>query len=59
MSDVLAMGGYAVYVWPAYGLTLAVMGGLALASWRRLRARERELRALGGEPRRARRREDA
>ena len=34
----LAMGGYAVFVWPAYGLTFAVLGGLALNSWRRYRA---------------------
>lgn len=30
MSEFLNMGGYAPYVWPAYGLTLAVLGGLAL-----------------------------
>jgi heme exporter protein D len=30
----LAMGGYAAFVWPAYGLALAVLGGLALHSWR-------------------------
>ena len=29
------MGGYAVYVWPAYALTAAVLGGLAWRSWRR------------------------
>ncbi len=36
----LAMGGYAAYVWPAYGLTLCVLGGLlwwSLASYRRSR----------------------
>jgi heme exporter protein D len=31
----LAMGGYAAFVWPAYGLAATVMGGLALFSWRR------------------------
>lgn len=41
----LAMGGYAVFVWPAYGLTFAVLGGLALSSWRRYR---RSLRLLEG-----------
>jgi heme exporter protein D len=30
----LAMGGYAGFVWPAYGVALAVLGGLALVSWR-------------------------
>jgi heme exporter protein D len=33
----LAMGGYAGFVWPAYGVTAVVMGGLALFSWRRHR----------------------
>ena len=33
----LAMGGYAVFVWPAYGVALTVLGGLALWSWRRRR----------------------
>ena len=42
----LAMGGYAVFVWPAYGLTLAVLGGLALHSWRRYRRSVRTLEQL-------------
>ena len=40
MGDVggfLAMGGYAGFVWPAYGVAFAVLGGLALFSWRRYR----------------------
>jgi heme exporter protein D len=40
MGDVggyLAMGGYAAFVWPAYGVALAVLGGLAIQSWRRYR----------------------
>jgi heme exporter protein D len=32
-----AMGGYALFVWPAYGLTAVVLGGLALLFWRRYR----------------------
>jgi heme exporter protein D len=28
VSQFLAMGGYAVYVWPPYGLTAAVLGGM-------------------------------
>jgi heme exporter protein D len=31
----LAMGGYAAFVWPAYGVALAVLGGLTWHSWRR------------------------
>ena len=40
MSDIgafLAMGAYAEFVWPAYGIALVVLGGLALFSWRRYR----------------------
>ena len=33
----LGMGGYAVFVWPAYGVAFTVLGGLALFSWRRYR----------------------
>ena len=41
-----AMGGYAVYVWPAYALAAAVLGGLALFSWRRYRDSVRSLEML-------------
>ena len=33
----LAMGGYAGFVWPAYGVAVAVLGGLVVFSWRRYR----------------------
>ncbi len=36
-SGFLAMGGYAGFVWPAYGVAFAVLGGVALFSWRRYR----------------------
>ena len=32
-----AMGGYAAFVWPAYGIALIVLGGLTVHSWRRHR----------------------
>lgn len=32
-----AMGGYADFVWPAYGIAAAILGGLALYCWRRHR----------------------
>jgi heme exporter protein D len=38
ITGFLAMGGFAAFVWPAYGLAFAVLGGLALHSWRRYRA---------------------
>jgi heme exporter protein D len=42
----LAMDGYAAYVWPAYGLAVAIIGGLALASILSARAARRELQRL-------------
>jgi heme exporter protein D len=42
----LAMGGYAAFVWPAYGVALAVLGGLAWQSWRRYRASSNTLEQL-------------
>ncbi len=38
MMDFLAMGGYAEYVWPAYGLTLMVIVINMIAARRRLRS---------------------
>jgi heme exporter protein D len=46
MSGWLAMGGYAAFVWPAYGLALAALAGLFLATRRTLKAREREFERL-------------
>jgi heme exporter protein D len=42
-SDFLQMGGYAFYVWSAYGLTLVVLGGALLAPWLRYRRLRREV----------------
>ncbi|HVC56497.1 MAG TPA: heme exporter protein CcmD [Stellaceae bacterium] len=42
----LAMGGYAVYVWPAYGVTCLVLGGLVLYCWQRHRHSSTELARL-------------
>lgn len=46
LSDFLAMGGYAAYVWPAIGLTLAVLVGFAVTSWRSLVRTRRQLALL-------------
>lgn len=43
MSQFLAMGGYAAYVWPAYGITF---GGIAAAIVLTLRAYRRAKAAL-------------
>ncbi len=40
----IAMGGHGPYVWGAYGLSLAIMGWLALAPLRRQRVLLAELR---------------
>jgi heme exporter protein D len=53
MGDIgafLAMGGYAGFVWPAYGVALAVLGGLALVSWRRCRESTVTLERLQQDP---------
>jgi len=39
-------GAYAEYVWPSYGLALAVMAGLLAVSLIRLKRLKRELHAL-------------
>lgn len=39
----LTMGGYAGFVWPAYGVAVVVMAALLVASLRGARAREGEL----------------
>ena len=46
LADWAAMGGYAVFVWPAYAVALVVLGGLTVQSWRRYRASVRDLDRL-------------
>ena len=46
MGSFFEMGGYAAYVWGAYGLTALVVIGLLVLSIRRLRAAERMLALL-------------
>lgn len=56
----LEMGGYARFIWPAYGLVGAVTLGLLLVSLRTLRVRERALASLQGQaPGRRGKRRDA
>lgn len=54
MTDFLAMGGYAAYVWGAYGVSALTMIGLLAASLRRLKVREAAIRQLQPEARRSR-----
>jgi heme exporter protein D len=37
IAGFFAMGGYAEFVWPAYGVALVVLAGLTAHSWRRYR----------------------
>jgi len=47
-AEWLAMGGYAGFVWPAYGLAAAVLGGLSLCYWRQHRRSAADLDRLQG-----------
>jgi heme exporter protein D len=49
VSDFLAMGGYAAFVWPAYGVTAVVLGGLVAYSVIGYRTRRRELDRIQAE----------
>jgi heme exporter protein D len=46
LSEFLAMGGYAAYVWSAFGFALVVLLGLLGQSWRAAHQREAELTQL-------------
>ena len=48
------MGGYAAYVWPAFGAAAVIMVALLAFSIRTMRAREAALRALEATARRQR-----
>lgn len=41
LQSFLEMGGYAAFVWPAWGLSLAALAVLTLVSWRWMRRAER------------------
>ncbi|HJE70499.1 MULTISPECIES: heme exporter protein CcmD [Pseudomonas] len=43
-AQALGMGRHGLYVWPAFGLTLIVLGGLLLHGWQARRQLQRELR---------------
>ena len=48
MAEFLHLGGYGVFVWPAYALAFAVMVYFAVSSITRYKALKSELDALGG-----------
>jgi len=48
MSEFFAMGGYAAFVWPAYGAAAIALIVLLIVSLRTLRAREAEIAKAEG-----------
>jgi heme exporter protein D len=46
VTEFLAMGGYAPYVWTAYGAAVAVLAGLVVVTLARRRSSRRSLAAL-------------
>jgi heme exporter protein D len=44
LADFFAMGGYAGFVWPAYGIAALVLIGLLTVSWYQLRQAREMLR---------------
>jgi heme exporter protein D len=46
VSDFFAMGGYAAFVWPAFGFAALVLIGLLAQSWWAARRRDTELEQL-------------
>jgi heme exporter protein D len=52
MTHFLAMGGYAAFVWPAYGVSVLAIGALIVWTILDYRSARRRLAALeAGEPR--------
>jgi len=57
MAEYLAMGGYAAFVWPSYGVAILALAGILATSLRALRAAERRAALLdAANPRRGARR---
>jgi heme exporter protein D len=46
LSTFFAMGGYAAYVWPAYGVAAIILIAFTIDSWRRVRAAAADLRRM-------------
>ncbi len=46
MSEFFAMGGYAAFIWPAYGFTAALLCGLLVLSLKSMRQREALVESL-------------
>ena len=46
IGNALDLGGYGIYVWPAFATAAAVLGWMAISTLRRLRINERSLDRL-------------
>ncbi len=46
MEEFFAMGGYAGFIWPAYGVTVIVLIAVLVGTWQGLKRRRRQLEAL-------------
>ncbi len=46
MSGFFAMGGYAAFVWPAYGVSALALFGMVWQCWAAWRAAKKRLEAL-------------
>ena len=58
MAEYFAMGGYAAFIWPSYGLTALALVGILWSSLAALRAAERRAAAFeAANPRRRARRD--
>jgi heme exporter protein D len=55
VQEFLDMGGYAAFVWPAYGITALIMVILFVVSWRAAKTSDAKLKALQSTVRRGRR----
>ncbi len=48
MAEFFAMGGYGVYIWPAYGATAAGLGLAIILTWQAYAKAKARLAALEG-----------
>jgi len=49
MSEYFAMGGYAAFIWPSYGVAALLLAALFLLSARRLKSAEQTLDDSGAD----------
>jgi heme exporter protein D len=45
LTQYFAMGGYAAFIWPSYGLALILLVGMVVAAFLRMRAAETAIEA--------------